>query len=119
MRLVWCERYGEIGNVSQACREFGLSRKTSINSGCLTSKKVFLASRIALSALKVTLGYSPSLLWADDEEFYNLNGLRKPAKRGRKLACYQHSVPVISGHMLFGSVHAEPFGSAQDRLAEA
>ena len=28
MRLAWFKRYEEIGNISQVCREFGISRKT-------------------------------------------------------------------------------------------
>ena len=28
IRLAWFKRYGEIGNISQVCREFGISRKT-------------------------------------------------------------------------------------------
>jgi len=46
MRLAWFKRYEEVGNITQVCREFGVSRKTFYKcGGHATLKKAFLGLR--------------------------------------------------------------------------
>jgi len=52
IRQAWFKRYEEISNISQVCREFGISRKTFYKWWFPYAKEGLLGLRIALNALK-------------------------------------------------------------------
>jgi len=56
VRIAWFKRYEEIGNISQVCREFGISRKTFYKWWPFSMpKKDFQGLRIVLNALRAIL----------------------------------------------------------------
>ena len=61
MRLAWFKRYEEIGNITQVCREFGVSRKP-FNGGLSMLRKDSLVLETAQNALRTILRLLPGKL---------------------------------------------------------